>query len=91
MRCETTTLTGGGVEFVYNPITNEFVAGTPKKDFFDGSPHEQLAQSIGSKDNPSLVGGTFQRGPNGEFLPPRTVATTVQTGQIQHVCNFSNG
>lgn len=59
---------GGGVEFVYDPTTNTFVAGKPTRGLFDGSAHEQLAQTIGSMENPSLVGGTFQRGPNGEFF-----------------------
>ncbi|MBY4770294.1 polymorphic toxin type 43 domain-containing protein [Burkholderia ambifaria] len=59
---------GGGVEFVYDPTTNRFAAGSPARGLFDGSPHEQLARSIGSFGNPSLVGGTFQRGPNGEFF-----------------------
>ncbi|ATG19706.1 hypothetical protein CO705_07440 [Ralstonia pickettii] len=59
---------GGGVEFVYDPATNTFVAGKPATGLFDGSPHEQLARTFGSADNPSLVGGTFQRGPNGEFF-----------------------
>jgi filamentous hemagglutinin len=60
---------GGGVEFVYDPTTNTFVAGKPARGLFDGSPHEQLAQSIGSPRNSlEVVGGTFQRGPNGEFF-----------------------
>jgi hypothetical protein len=59
---------GGGVEFVYDPTTNRFAAGSPTKGLFDGSPHEQLARSIGSFGNSSLVGGTFQRGSNGEFF-----------------------
>ncbi|WLE58852.1 hypothetical protein GIY62_17350 [Burkholderia plantarii] len=59
---------GGGVEFVYDPTTNRFAAGSPTRGLFDGSPHEQLARSIGSFGNPSLVGGTFQRGP---VIPPK--------------------
>jgi hypothetical protein len=34
----------------------------------DRLPLHGLAQTFGSADNPSLVGGTFQRGPNGEFF-----------------------
>lgn len=56
------------MEFIYDPTTNTFVAGRPARGLFDGSPHEQLAQSIGAVDNPSLVGGTFQRGRTGEFF-----------------------
>jgi filamentous hemagglutinin len=59
----------GGIEFVYDPTTNRLAAGSPKKGLFDGSPHEQLAQSIGTARNSSeVLGGTFQRGPKGEFL-----------------------
>ena len=59
---------GGGVEFVYDPTTDTFVTGRPAPGLTDGSPHEQLAKSIGAADNPSVVGGTLQRGPNGEFF-----------------------
>lgn len=59
---------GGGVVFVYDPTTKTFVAGKPATGLLDGSPHEQLAPTFGSAENPSLVGGTFQSGPNGEFL-----------------------
>lgn len=58
---------GGGVEFVYDPATNTFVAGRPTKGLFDGSPHEQLAHSIGVADRP-LVGGTLHRGAKGEIF-----------------------
>jgi hypothetical protein len=73
---------GGGVEFVYDPAVNQFVAGSPLKGLFDGSPHEQLAQSIRARNNPALVGGTFQRGPNGEFF------TTENSGHYGH--NWNN-
>lgn len=59
---------GGGVEFVYDPATSTFVAGRPARGQFDGSPHQQLAQSINASDEKVVVGGTFTRGPNGEFL-----------------------
>lgn len=58
---------GGGVEFVYDPATNTFVAGRPLSGLFQGSPHEQLAQSIGAANRP-VVGGTFRRGANGEIF-----------------------
>ena len=58
---------GGGVEFVYDPATNTFVTGRPTTDLFAGSPHEQLAQSINDGDS-QVVGGTLQRGANGEFI-----------------------
>ncbi|MDO8312664.1 MAG: hemagglutinin repeat-containing protein [Sideroxyarcus sp.] len=58
---------GGGVEFVYDPSTNTFVAGRPSVGLFSGSPHEQLAQSIGAANRP-IVGGTFHRGANGEII-----------------------
>lgn len=59
---------GGGVEFVYDPVTNKFATGKVSKGLFDGSPHEQLVQSIGSPRGSVEVGGTLQRGPMGEFL-----------------------
>lgn len=59
---------GGGVEFVYDPVANTFVAGRPEKGLFNGSPHQQLAQSINATNERVVVGGTFTRGPNGEFL-----------------------
>jgi hypothetical protein len=58
---------GGGVEFVYEPATNTFVAGRPQNGLFQGSPHEQLVQSIGG-GNGTIVGGTFQRGANGQIF-----------------------
>jgi hypothetical protein len=58
---------GGGVEFVYDSGSNTFVAGRPAAGLFDGSPHQQLAHSIGAADRP-IVGGTMQRGANGEFF-----------------------
>lgn len=74
---------GGGVEFVYDPTTNRFAAGRPASGLFDGSPHEQLAQAIGSNRYSSeVVGGTFQRGPNGEFF------TTENSGHFGN--NWNN-
>lgn len=58
----------GGIEYVYDPTTNLFATGAPRTGLFVGSPHQQLAQSIGAIDNPSLVGGSMRRGPNGEFF-----------------------
>lgn len=58
---------GDGIEFVYDPFTDTFVTGKPARGLFDGSPHEQLAQSIGAGDKP-VVGGTMSRGENGEFF-----------------------
>ncbi|WP_210131308.1 putative Ig domain-containing protein [Stenotrophomonas rhizophila] len=59
---------GGGVEFVYDPVTNSFVTGRPKPGMYQGSPHEQLTQAMGSdRLSTDVVGGTFTRGPNGEF------------------------
>ncbi|WP_185879000.1 polymorphic toxin type 43 domain-containing protein [Variovorax sp. MHTC-1] len=57
---------GGGTEFVYDPATRTFAAGKPARGQFDGSAHEQLARSIGANES-KVVGGTMQRGPNGEF------------------------
>lgn len=59
---------GGGVEFVYDPASDIFVAGRPEKGLFNGSPHQQLAQSINASNERVVVGGTFTRGPNGEFF-----------------------
>jgi filamentous hemagglutinin len=58
---------GGGAEFVFDPVTRTFVTGKPVRNQGDGSPHEQLARSIGA-DESKVVGGTMQRGPNGEFF-----------------------
>jgi hypothetical protein len=69
---------GGGIEFVYDPTNSLFVTGAPRAGLFTGSPHEQLARSIGSFDNPRLVGGTLQRGPAGEFF------TTENSGHYGH-------
>ncbi len=55
---------GGGIEYVFDPITNRFAVGRPRRGLFDGSPHEQLAQSIGA-DPRTVVGGVFRRMPNG--------------------------
>mgnify|MGYP000901461224 CR=1 FL=1 len=43
------------------------VVGKPKSGMFNGSPHEQLAQSINA-DTSTVVGGMFKRGTNGEIL-----------------------
>jgi len=36
----------GGIEFVFDPTTNTFAVGKPASGLFDGSPHQQLVQSI---------------------------------------------
>lgn len=56
----------GGIEFVFDPKSNTFVVGAPKSGF-TGSPHQQLARSIGA-DESAVVGGMFRRGSNGETL-----------------------
>jgi hypothetical protein len=58
---------GGGVEFVYDPTTNTFAVGKPTAGLFDGSPHQQLVQSIGANDT-NIVGGTFSRGADGSIV-----------------------
>ncbi len=58
---------GGGVEFVYDPTTNTFAVGTPTAGSFDGSPHQQLVQSIGANDQ-NVVGGTFSRAADGSIV-----------------------
>ncbi|WP_208449922.1 hemagglutinin repeat-containing protein [Burkholderia sp. BCC0419] len=58
---------GGGVEFVFDPTTNTFAVGKPKAGLFDGSPHQQLVQSIGANDK-NIVGGTFSRAPDGSII-----------------------
>lgn len=57
----------GGVEFIYDPKSKTFVTG--KVDVFkNGSPHEQLVQSIGlNPKTKEIVGGMLTRGKNGEF------------------------
>ena len=66
----------GGVEYVFDPATGTFAVGRPAVGAgLKGSPHEQLAQSIGA--NPStVVGGTLTRGGNGAFI------TTEQSGHF---------
>ncbi|WP_080425144.1 filamentous hemagglutinin N-terminal domain-containing protein [Burkholderia ubonensis] len=58
---------GGGVEYVFDPTTNTFAVGTPKTGLFDGSPHQQLVQSIGASDQ-DIVGGTFSRAADGSII-----------------------
>lgn len=59
---------GGGVEYVFDPATNTFAAGRPAAGAgLQGSPHQQLAQSIGA-DTDTVVGGTFTRGSDGAFI-----------------------
>ncbi len=58
----------GGVEFVFDAETNTFVVGKPKSSLFHGSPHQKLAQTIGADGGKTTLGGTFSRGPNGEFI-----------------------
>ncbi|GGY48357.1 PAAR-like domain-containing protein [Pseudoduganella albidiflava] len=64
---------GGGIEFVYDPITNVFVTGRTPKGMYNGSWHQQLAKAINASHD-KVVGGTFSRGPHGEFI------TTEQSG-----------
>ncbi|XOK62253.1 RHS repeat-associated core domain-containing protein [Paenibacillus elgii] len=56
-----------GIEFVFDPKTNTFVVGSPNSSSLKGSPHQKLAQTIDA-DGATVVGGTFKRGANGEFL-----------------------
>ena len=66
-----------GVEFVYDPTSNRFVAGKPKyHQLPSGSNHELLAYSIDA-DIRTVVGGTLNRGPQGEFL------TSEQSGHFK--------
>jgi len=57
----------GGIEFVFDPTTNTFAVGKPASGLFDGSPHQQLVQSIGANDA-NIVGGTFSRGADGSII-----------------------
>ncbi len=64
----------GGAAYVFDPATGTFAVGRPAASAgLKGSPHEQLAQSIGA-DSSSVVGGTLTRGSNGAFI------TTEQSG-----------
>ncbi|MGO4652262.1 polymorphic toxin type 43 domain-containing protein [Arthrobacter sp. 2RAF22] len=67
---------GGGVEYVFDPETGTFATGVVDPSAgLTGSPHEQLAQSIGA--NPAtVVGGTLTRGADGAFN------TTEQSGHF---------
>lgn len=55
----------GGIEFVFDAKTNTFVIGSPKNGAYSGSPHQKLAQTIGTDGGKTTLGGTFSRGPNG--------------------------
>jgi Bacterial toxin 43 len=56
------------IEFVFDPSTNTFAVGKPK-DYLGlgGSPHQQLATSIGA-DPDVVVGGMFSRGTDGRII-----------------------
>lgn len=56
-----------GIEFVFDPTTNTFAVGKPQAGLFEGSPHQQLAQSIGANEA-NVVGGTFSRRPDGSII-----------------------
>ncbi|MBB4223937.1 two-partner secretion domain-containing protein [Variovorax guangxiensis] len=56
-----------GIEFVFDPTTMTFAVGKPRSGLFEGSPHQQLAQSIGANDA-TVVGGTFSRAPDGSII-----------------------
>ncbi|PPU83914.1 filamentous hemagglutinin [Xanthomonas sacchari] len=47
------------IEFVYDPTTSMFAVGKPNVDL-QGSPHEQLAKTIGASPD-DVVGGIFRR------------------------------
>lgn len=58
----------GGVEYVFDPATSRFAVGRPGAGSgLKGSPHQQLADSIGA-DQSGVVGGMLRRGPGGEFI-----------------------
>lgn len=57
-----------GAEYVFDPATSRFAVGRPAADSgLKGSPHQQLAESIGA-DQSGVVGGMLRRGPGGEFI-----------------------
>ena len=59
---------GGGVEFIFDPKRNIFLVGKPKNPTtLTGSPHEQLARSIGA-DELVVLGGIFTRGTDGSIM-----------------------
>jgi YD repeat-containing protein len=74
---------GGGIEFVFDPETNTFATGKPVGGIFDGSPHQQLARSIGASED-SVVGGTLKRSSDGGF------ATTEHSGHYGQNWNDAN-
>ena len=58
----------GGVEYVFDPATSRFAVGRPGlASGLKGSPHQQLADSIGA-DQSGVVGGMLRRGSGGEFI-----------------------
>ena len=64
---------GGGVEFVYDPVRAQLVAGRPRDLRLAGSPHQQLAHAIGVSDS-RVLGGILRRREDGAFL------TTEESG-----------
>ena len=60
---------GGGIEFVFNAESEQFVVGRPAAYVRrGGSPHQELARSIGAT-GPRVVGGIFGRSlSTGEIL-----------------------
>lgn len=58
----------GGVEYVFDPATGVFATGRPSSlAGLSGSPHQQLAASIGAEPS-SVVGGTLTRNAQGVFV-----------------------
>ena len=57
----------GGIEYVFDPETGTMAVGRPSS-YLDltGSPHQQLARSIGANPN-TVLGGVMRRLPDGTF------------------------
>ena len=58
----------GAIEYLFDPTTGRLTVGRPAASVgLKGSPHQQLAQSIGA-DQSTVVGGMLRRGADGSLI-----------------------
>jgi hypothetical protein len=58
----------GSIEFIFDPETHTFAAGKPASYLgIMGSPHQQLARSVGANES-TVLGGEFARGGSGTII-----------------------
>ncbi|WP_353400582.1 polymorphic toxin type 43 domain-containing protein [Hydrogenophaga sp. 5NK40-0174] len=78
-----------GIEFVFDPVTNTFAVGKPRPGLYEGSPHQQLAQSIGANES-TVVGGTFIRKPDGSIVTTENSGHYGQNWTPEIMTNFES-